>query len=277
MPVGGSAGSTAINVNAGAKTRWANIFSGLFLLVGVVLLGGLIEQIPMPALAGLLVLAGFRSINLTRILTVWQTSRISATIMGLTLIATLMLPVQIAVFLGVAVSFLMTVISASEQVRVIEIVIRDKGLPEEHPAPKEVPSNAITILQPYGSLFFAGARTLEDSLPAAADARHAVVILLLRGRTEAGSTFIGVLRRYAETLQANGGRLMLTGVGKQFYDQLANTGTLAVLGEENVFPAGDRLFAPALRALHTTARAWMAASDAGKPDASHGDASDSSG
>lgn len=257
MPVGGSANATAVNIGAGARTRWSNIFSGAFLAVSVVALAGLIEQIPMAALAALLVLAGVRSIKPASILTVWQTSRLPAAIMGLTFVATLVLPVQYAVFLGVAVSFLTTVISTSEKVRVVEVVMRNNELPVERPAPPELPSDRITLLMPYGSLHFAAARMLEESLPAAENARRAVVILLLRGHSDIGSTFIGVLWRYAITLQENGGRLMLAGVDSHVYNQLEKTGTLGVLGADNIFPAGERLFEPGLKALRA-ARTWLA-------------------
>ncbi|MGE0126614.1 MAG: SulP family inorganic anion transporter [Blastocatellales bacterium] len=257
MPVSGSAWATAANVSAGARTRWAKIFCGLILIIAVLAFGGLIERIPVAALAGLLALVGVRSVNLGRIKTVWHTGLVTAMVMALTFVATLALPIQQAVYLGVAVSFIVTVVSAAEKVQVFEIVLREGELPEERPAPRELPSNRITILQPYGSLFFAGARELEERLPAAENGRRAVVILLLRGHTEIGSTFIGVVRRYAKPIQKNGGRLMLAGVSKSVYQQLLKTGTLALLGEENVFPAGRRLFEPALTALRS-ARAWLA-------------------
>ena len=70
-------------------------------------------------------------------------------------------------------------------------------------------SNQITVLNAYGSLFFAGARNLEEDLPQVEETRNAVVILSLRGHTELGSTFIGVLERYAQALHVHGNTLML--------------------------------------------------------------------
>jgi sulfate permease, SulP family len=261
MPIGGSAWATAVNVNAGAVTRWSKVFYGLFFVIAVLAFGGLIERIPIAALAGLLVLVGFRSMNPGRIQTVWQTSYVAATVMALTFVATLTLPIQQAVFLGVAFSFLMTVVREAEKVKVVEIVLREGELPEVREAPRELPSNQITMLVSYGSLFFAAARTLEESLPTADNARRAVVILGLRTQTEIGSTFIGVLRRYSAAILKNGGKLMLAGVNKQVMRQLSKTGTLDLLGEENVFPAGDRLFEPAILALRS-ARAWLAEQNA---------------
>jgi len=257
MPVGAAAWVTALNVSAGARTRWAKIFCGLFLVIAVVVFGGPIEHIPLAALAGVLALVGLRSINLGRILTVWQTSSVAAAVMALTFLATLALPIQQAVFLGVAASFIMVVLREAEKVRVCEFVLREGELPEERPAPRELPSDRITLLYPYGCLFFAGARTLEESLPRADNARRAAVILLLRGHTEIGSTFIGVLRRYTRIVHENGGKVLVAGVNESVWTQLSKTGTLAMLGEENVFLVGPRLFEPALQALRS-ARAWLA-------------------
>jgi sulfate permease, SulP family len=100
-----------------------------------------------------------------------------------------------------------------------------------------LPSHKVTVLYAYGSLFFAGARNLEEDLPQVDQTEHAVVMLSLRGHTELGSTFIGVLERYAQALQAHGNRLMLIGVSPAVYDQLKETDCLKVLGAENVFVA----------------------------------------
>ena len=43
-------------------------------------------------------------------------------------------------------------------------------------------------------------------------ASNVSVILRLRGRTTLGSTFLSVVSSYADRLQANGGRLYLTGL-----------------------------------------------------------------
>jgi SulP family sulfate permease len=59
----------------------------------------------------------------------------------------------------------------------------------------------------------------------------------LRGHTELGSTFIGVLERYARALQAQGNTLILVSISPAVYEQLAETEFLDVLGAENVFVA----------------------------------------
>src|SRR5205085_4829624 len=48
------------NRDNGARTRYSNLFHGLFLLISIVFFAGLIKMIPMCALGAMLVYAGFR-------------------------------------------------------------------------------------------------------------------------------------------------------------------------------------------------------------------------
>ncbi len=256
IPGGGSMSGTAVTVNAGARSRWANILAGFFVILIVLLFAGVVKLIPMSALAGLLIVVGFQNLQPKQILMVWQTGRVAQTAMILTLIATVALPLQYAIVIGVAISIMMHVFRSSNQVRLVEIVQVEGGYPIEQPAPIKLADHEVTLLHTYGSLFFAAAATIEQNLPQAEDAKQAVVILILRGQPEVGSTFIGVLRRYATTLQANGGRLMLTGVNPNLRYQLEKTGTLAFIGEENVFMEQPQLGVAMNEAL-ATAHTWL--------------------
>jgi SulP family sulfate permease len=90
-----------------------------------------------------------------------------------------------------------------------------------------------------------------------------VVALALRGKPDLGSTFIAVLQRYARALQARGGRFMLVGVDPAARDQLARTGTLEIIGAENVFLATEQLGASVNQAA-AAARAWLGQSPSGE-------------
>jgi len=50
MPIGGTMGETSVNLSAGAKSRLANIFSGLLITVIVLLFGNLIQLVAMPTM-----------------------------------------------------------------------------------------------------------------------------------------------------------------------------------------------------------------------------------
>ena len=59
MPVGGSISASALNKAAGARSRQALVIAGVVMAVVIVAFGGLIANIAMPALAGLLILIGY--------------------------------------------------------------------------------------------------------------------------------------------------------------------------------------------------------------------------
>ena len=63
IPAGGSISGTVLVVSAGAKSRWANIFAGLFVALIVLAAAPLVEMVPMPALAALLIVAGFQGLR----------------------------------------------------------------------------------------------------------------------------------------------------------------------------------------------------------------------
>lgn len=255
-PAGGSISGTALLMGAGAQSRWANLSAGLFVAAIVLLAAPLAELVPMPALAALLIVAGAQGLRLPQALVIWRTGRVPAMIMIITFIATLMAPLQYAVLLGIAISIVLYVFRQSNKVVVTEWVLQPEGFPIEQPAPLHLESRRLTVLQVYGSLFFAAAKNLEEMLPKTDGVTHAVVALNLRGRDEIGSTFILILQRYAAALQAQNSKLLLVGVDESVRDQLAKTGVMALIGAENIFLATPQL-GQALNQAISEARQWL--------------------
>lgn len=257
IPVGGSLSTTALMVGSGARSRWANIFLGLIVAVSVLLFAPFVEKLPMAALAALLIVAGWQTINRERIHTVWETSLSSRLVMLLTFVLTLVLPLQAAILLGVVISAGLFVFRSADRLEVTELEQQPDGHYAQLPAPAQLESEAVTILQPIGSLFYAGAVDLSEELPDVGDAQRPVAILTLRNRDEVGSTFIGVIKHYAQEMRDNGGRLMLSGVSESVYDQLERTGALDALGRENVYKETPIIGESTEYAVRT-AEAWLA-------------------
>lgn len=259
MPVGASMSATSLVIGAGARSRLANIFAGVVIALGILLFGRLVGLMAMPALAGLLIIIGFRTLKLGQVVTVWKTGPVQQTVMLLTFGAGLLVPLQYAVLMGVGLAVLLYVFQQSNRVRVVALRMEPGQYPIEGNPPAVVPGRQVTILVPYGSLFFAAAPVFNAQLPAVTEgSRHAVVILVLRGETELGSTFLEVIARYGEALRGQGSRLMLSGVAPSVQMQLERTGQLQVLGRENSFIADDRV-GQALQQALDAAEQWIAA------------------
>ena len=251
MPVGGTMSETAVSLKAGARSRWAGIFSGGFIILAVLLLADGVGYLAMPAIAALLVVAGVEAIKPARIGDVWHSGWEPRVIMLVTFIATLVLPVQEAVFIGVALSMLHYLYASSVDVRIVSLTPLDNGSFAEHPAPAQLQGGQTVVLAAYGSLHFAAAATLEKKLPVGAPG--ACVILRLRGVLRAGSTLVTVIEQYAHTLRRAGATLMLAEVNPLLHAQLVKTGTVPICGSDRVFIAEDDVFAATRRAFQVAA------------------------
>ncbi len=95
----------------------------------------------------------------------------------------------------------------------------------------------MVVLQPYGSLHFAGAQVLENQLPNPQGAQGATVILRLRNLTQSGSMLVSVLERYAKKLHRNGAHLVLTELNDRVYAQLTKTETIELIGVDRAYRA----------------------------------------
>jgi SulP family sulfate permease len=263
LPVGGSVGQTALNIAAGARTRWASIFSGLWMLLILVAFGGIVGRVAMPTLAAVLIVAAIGSLRIQEVQTVWLTGLSSQIALATTFLATLFLPVAAAVGIGVALSLLLQLNRGAMDLRVVELRMHEDGRFEEQPAPASLPDRSVTVLDVYGSLLYAGARTLEARLPNPGSATMPVVVLRVRGRTTFGATALSVLRSYAGRLETLGGRLFVSGLDPKVSGLIRRTGRAS---EERPFEIVEAtpIIGESTAAAFDQATAWIAERTAGE-------------
>ena len=89
------------NIDNGAKTRFANFWHGLFLLVCVSFLGNFIHLIPMTALAAMLIFTGFRLASPNEFLKVYKTGREQLFIFVFTMLMVLATDLLVGILLGI--------------------------------------------------------------------------------------------------------------------------------------------------------------------------------
>ncbi|TLG15723.1 SulP family inorganic anion transporter [Nocardia cyriacigeorgica] len=217
MPVGGSVGQTALNATAGARTRWGAIWSGIWMLAILVVFAPLVGEVPMPTLAAVLIMAAFGAMDPVRLSAIWSSGSTSRIALAATFLVTLLLPVTAAVGIGVALSLILQLNREAMDLKVVRLAVRGDHLVEV-PAPRRLIDGEIVILDVYGSLFYAGARTLQARLPDPSGARAPTVILRLRGRTTVSATFLAVVADYVRRLDEVDGALYLSGVDARVRD-----------------------------------------------------------
>jgi SulP family sulfate permease len=257
MPVGGSVSASAINKEAGAQTRASLLTAAVVMAVVIVAFGDAVGNIAMPALAGLLMLIGIRTIKPADLATVWKAGTVQKVVLTVTFALTMLVPLQYAVLVGVGLSIVLHVVRQSNQVIVRHQVLDAEGHLVEVDPPAVLAPGEVVILQPYGSLFFAAAPVIEAMLPAVGpQSSGSVVILRLRGRTDLGTTFMDVLHRYATALAAADSKLVLSSVSDRVLEQLRIAGVTDVIAVEDLYPGDERVGATLTR-VHRDALAWV--------------------
>ncbi|MFI9557397.1 SulP family inorganic anion transporter [Nonomuraea endophytica] len=254
LPTGGSLSRTGVATGAGAGTRWAGVFAGLWLALIVVLAGKYTELIPMPVIGGLILIVGAELIlgRLPDIRLVLRTSPLPATAMIVTFLATTQLPLQQAIIIGAVLSLLLFCVRVARQGHLIRLVPGDTpGRWRIAEVPDRIGPREVVVLDYSGTSFFAELNRINQDWPRTDDAHGATLILIIRTLPDVpSSTLVKALHQHARHLQDNGATLALAGIQPSLRRLLDHTGTTAVIGEHNLYPAQGDLFAPLDQALH---------------------------
>ena len=223
----------------------------------LLLFSEVIGSVVMSTLAAVLIYAAIGSFRVAEVGAILRTGLISRVALIATFVATLLLPVAAAVGLALVLSLLMQLNQEALDLRVVELVPRDGGGFVERPATRRLESHRVVLLDAYGSLFYAGAKTLQARLPDPAEAENPAVVLRLRGRAMLGTTAFAVISDYAERLRDVGGRLYLSGVDPVVLDQIRRNRTVEQVARVRIFPASEVVGESSLDA-YRAAETWLA-------------------
>lgn len=106
LPITGVIVRSSANVSAGARTRASSMLHGVWVLVFALPFAGLVQKIPMAALAGLLVVIGVQLVKLNHIETARRNGEIA--IYAVTVVGVVFVNLLAGVAAGLALSILMT-------------------------------------------------------------------------------------------------------------------------------------------------------------------------
>ena len=246
MPVSGSFSRSALNLAANARTGMSSMICALCVLLTVLYFTPLLEHLPHPVLAAIIIMALTNLINLRSLRNAWRASADDAVAAVLTFCATLAFAPQIqnGIFAGVLVSLSLFIYRRMRpRVEVAEPgsenLLRD--LPAEIP---QALRGAIGVVRFDASLVFVNASYFEAAVLGLEAAHPALRFVLVSAHSinRLDASGVEMLSSLGDGLGKKGIALVFSGVNTQVYEVLDRTGLATRIGAENFFPDDQSAF-----------------------------------
>lgn len=231
----GSFTRTGVNYESGAKTPLAAIFAALFLTLIILLVAPLTAYVPIPSMAGVLLVVAYNLIDFHHIKSIFKVSRSETSVLLVTFLSTLFLELEFAIYIGVLLS-LMVYLSRTSKPHVVAMspdssssrrsftnLARNSNL-------KECPQ--LKIIRIDGSLFFGAISHLTKVLQSIKEPRLLIVSSGINFTDVAGAE---MLAHEAVRRRELGGAMYLTKVKMRTQDIFERGGYLKEIREENLF------------------------------------------
>ena len=238
FPTSASVNRSGPNLEAGAVTPLAAVFAGMLLAVIVLLFAPLVAWLPLPAVAGVLCLAGWSLIDVKRIRATLRMSRAEGGVLLLTMVATLVMRLEVAVLVGVATSLVLYLNRTSRPTMhslVPDGRTSERALVQVEADRRECPQ--LKIMSVEGSIYFGAVNhvathfdTLREFAPAQ---KH--LLLVARNVNFVDVAGADLLVSEAKRRVADGGALYLYGLRPQVEEFLARGDAIGAIGPGRVF------------------------------------------
>lgn len=249
IPGSGSFSRSALDYEAGAATRFAAVFNALFVAAIFLLFSEQASRIPLASLAAVLLVIAVNLVDWRYLSRVSRVSKADAAVCLATFFATLTLPLEYAVFVGIFLNLGLYLRTAG-RLHVAEMIASGRdGAFEERPIRDTSGQQRVIFLAVEGDLFFGVADELRDQLDRLRRGGVRVVILRLRRTHSIDATVLHVLDDFARAMRKQDRHVVLCGVKSELLRQLAAFGLVGVIGADNVFETGHGVFAGAKAAL----------------------------
>ena len=241
-PSSGSFNRSGLNLESGARTPLAAVFSALLLIVILQFIAPLAGYLPTAAMAGVLFLVAWGLIDLQHIRHILRTSRQESAVLVVTFLATLLMNLEFAIYVGVLLAMVLYLNRTSrpsmEDVKPAPgeghyHFAGDTGLPD---CPQ------LKMLRINGSLFFGAVDHVQQEMTRVDERDPGQKNLLL---TCPGVNFIDLagaemLAQEARRRRRLGGQLFLFNLKDAARETLVKGGYETTIGGEQIVPMGTQ-------------------------------------
>lgn len=234
VPATGAIARTAVNVRSGAGSRLAALIHAAVLAAIIYTAAPLVEQIPVAALAGVLLATAVRMVEVGSVRAMARATRSDAVVLALTAIATLALDLVKAVILGLIVAGALALRAVARSATLRQMPLHP-DLPGDHTAEERaLLDQHIVAYRIDGPLLFAAHRFL---LELSEVATVSVVILRMSAVSAIDASGALVLKDAIQKLQHRGMTVLISGIRPDHNQTLAALDVITELhAAGHVFP-----------------------------------------
>jgi SulP family sulfate permease len=253
IPATAAIARTAVNVRAGATSRLASLTHALVLLAVVLVAARYVSEIPLAALAGVLIATAIHMVRVSSLTALMRSTRGDALVLVITAGATVLFDLVTAVLLGLIVAGFVALRQTAKTARLDEMPLDQADHTDEE---QSLLDEHIVAYRIDGPLFFAAAHDFLLELSDVSNVR--VVILRMSRVTTIDATGAHVLADTVTRLEGRGITVLLSGVQPSHEQVLRELGVYSRLAtEHHLFDATPAAIAHArvhaARIAHTPA------------------------
>ncbi len=238
IPATAAIARTSVAVKSGAQTRLVGIFHALGLLGSMFLLAPIMSQIPLAALAGVLMVTAWRMNEWESIHYIFSHKFKGAMLEFVaTMAATIVFDLTIAILVGVVIGLVFLVTRLSfieinyEDVDMRRMNVTDPILCQRY-------SNA-KVVYITGPMIFANTQAISDIAEKVKGAD--TVLFSMRGVSNIDISCAQVLRELIEGLRSQGVDVALCGLPTHTMEMMQRTDLKEIIGEENFYWSVERV------------------------------------
>jgi len=234
MPASGSATRTTLNVRLRAKTRFAAILSGAITAIVILFCWPLVKEIPLAALAALLIATVHTIMDWDEIKFSIRATRADAWVFFLTFFSCLLFTLDVAFFIGILIS-IGSYLKKSATPHLVEYAFNSKGRLIVV-SPKDDAHRKVRIIGIGGDLYFATADVFQTALESVIEDKNvqAIVLRLNNVHHMDASMCLAVLHLF-DTLQKAGRHLVISGLTEEVWHVFHRAGMVKKIGLDNLY------------------------------------------
>ncbi len=229
----GSFTRTGVNYDANARTPLAGVIAGIFVLISMLLFGPLAAYVPRTALAAVLLVTAYGLIDRKEIARILKGTRGDASILVVTFLATLFLPLQFAVLTGILLSLAIHIVRTS--IPRVNPVLPAENFRHFTYQPDKAPCPQLAIFDIFGDLYFGAVNHVGDIIREYLEKNPNQRYLLLRMFSVDNCDISGIhtLESVVDLMRDRGGDMYFMRVQDPVMRRMKSTGFCDHLGEEN--------------------------------------------